>query len=317
MYVYNAHPLSEEMLLGIGGGVGFIYWHMQGDVPFIGGRAKGRPGSRFEKSIGERTGVRVDEYITSSVRKAESSMLALLEIGQPVMVQCDMGYLPYFDFGGYDYHFGAHYIVVCGYDVATNMTLVADRDLELHSVSLEDISRARGSTYKPYPPKNRWFSFDFTHKRQPTEAEIKQALREQMEGMLNPPISNLGVKGIRKAARRSLKWPQELDAEMLRITLFNTHIFIDADGGTGGGIFRYMFSRFLREVADLLGESNLTEIADRFLDIGDRWQKVAVLFKEGWEAENPEEYLAETSEQMLAIADIEELAWGDMQQLIK
>ena len=33
------------------------------------------------------------------------------------MIMCDMGYLPYMDFGGEEYHFGAHAVVICGYDL--------------------------------------------------------------------------------------------------------------------------------------------------------------------------------------------------------
>jgi hypothetical protein len=32
------------------------------------------------------------------------------------MLQVDMGYIPYFDFGGEEYHFGGHMVVACGYD---------------------------------------------------------------------------------------------------------------------------------------------------------------------------------------------------------
>ena len=36
---YHGLSLSEEMLLGLGGGIGFIYWYMKGmPGPFIGGR---------------------------------------------------------------------------------------------------------------------------------------------------------------------------------------------------------------------------------------------------------------------------------------
>jgi hypothetical protein len=304
------------MLLGIGGGVGFIYWHTKGTPPFIGGRGKGRPNQGFEQCVGERTGVHIQDFTTSSAKKAESALVENLDQGQPVMLQLDMGFLPYFDFGGIEYHFGAHYIVVCGYDIGSRMALIADRDEELYPVPLDVLAQARGSTYKPFAPKNRWFTFDFTHKRPPTPAEVREALREMTEGMLNPSISNMGVQGIRKAAKRSLKWPEVLDDELLRFTLFNTYIFIDAEGGTGGGIFRYMFSRFLREAAQIVKEPRLDACADKMKTIGDRWQEVAGLFKQGWEAEKPAEILPETSRQMMQIADLEEDAWREIHTLL-
>ena len=45
IFKFNGCHLSEEMLLGLGAGVGFIYWHQKGILPFLGGRANtGRPG---------------------------------------------------------------------------------------------------------------------------------------------------------------------------------------------------------------------------------------------------------------------------------
>jgi hypothetical protein len=317
IYDYNDHPLSEDMLLGIGGGVGFMYWQMKDAPPFIGGRGKSRPKDAFEICVGERTGVHIQDFTTSSLRKAEASMLSMLEVGQPVMLQVDMGYLPYFDFGGEEYHFGGHYIVACGYDPETKIVLVADRDDQLHTVPLDDLMKARSSRFQPFAPNNRWFSFDFSHKRAPTAEEVRQAITEQIEGMLNPPITNFGVKGIRKAAKRSLKWPEVLDEKTLRFTMFNTYIFIAPDGGTGGGIFRYMFSRFLKEAAQVTGETSLVDIAKDFKQIGGRWQEAAGLFHQGWEERNPNDILPETSRLMLEIADLEEAAWSALDAAIR
>lgn len=317
VYVYNDHDISEEMLLGIGSGVGMIYWHMKGAPPLLGGRANfERPGEEgLEKTTGRRTGVMVESYTTSSARKAERTLLEMLDAGQPVMIQCDMGFLPYFDFGDSEYHFGGHVVVVCGYDAETHQVLIADRD-GVYPVSMEDLDKARGSTYKPFPPKHKWYTFDFSNKRQPTADQVRQAIAEQTKGMLEPPISNIGVKGIRKAAERALRWPSQMDEDELRFTLFNTFIFIDASGGSGGGIFRYMFSRFLREAAEIMGDVRLNESADEFQHIGDRWQEVAVIFKRGWEAEDPVAVLAETTAPMMQLAYLEEAAWTRLREWV-
>ncbi|MBC8249551.1 MAG: DUF4872 domain-containing protein, partial [Anaerolineales bacterium] len=153
--------------------------------------------------------------------------------------------------------------------------------------------------------------------RQPTADEVREAIAEQAKAMLEPPISNVGVKGIRKAAKRALKWPDQMDEDELRFTLFNTFIFIDATGGTGGGIFRYMFSRFLREAAEITGDARLNESADAFQHIGDRWQEVAAIFKGGWEAEDPAAMLPETTAPMMEIADLEEAAWARLRELVE
>lgn len=310
VYVYNGHPLSEEMLLGLGAGVGFVYWHMKGQIPFLGGRANtGRPGEEgLERTAGRRSGVRAEAFRTGNAKKAEQEMLAILDSGQPVMLMVDMGYLPYFHFPE-EYHFGGHAIVVAGYDAESRQTLIADRDGVLHEVSLADLAKARASKFKPFPPQHACIAFDFSEKRPPQQNEIRQAIREMVSGMLRPPISNLGVRGIAKAAERVPQWPQAMDAKQLRASCFNTYIMIDAAGGTGGGLFRYMLSRFLRE-AGLAGEC-----VEAFQAIGDRWQEVAGLFKAASETEQAAEALAEVAARLQELSRLEGVAWTQLTTL--
>jgi hypothetical protein len=314
IYLFNQHDISEEMLLGVGEGVGFVYWHQKGNPPVFGGRAQPKPS--FEEIAGQRTGVTITPHVTRSARKAESTLLEMLEAGQPVMLQVDMGFLPYFDFGGEEYHFGGHVVVACGYDPATGTVLIADRDEELHPVSLEDLANARGSTYKPFPPRNAWFTFDFSDKRPPTVEEIYQAISAQAAGMLNPPIRNLGVKGIQKAAEVVPDWPAIMDEQALRFALFNTYIFISPVGGSGGGTFRYMFGRFLREAADLTSEPALLTCADTFQAIGDAWARVGDWCKDLSEAPHPADSIGDITPMLNEVAEMEQAGWSELQAVV-
>ena len=317
IYEFYGYPICEEMLLGLGAGVGFIYWHMKGTTPFYGGRANlERPGQEgMEKTAGRRTGVLVESFRTSSKRKAEKSLVELLQRGEPVMLQVDMGYLPYLDLPE-EYHFGAHIVAVGGYDPERQLVLLADRDKELHPVTLETLAQARGSQYKPFPPKHKWYTFDFSKAHPPKPEETLDAIREVTLDMIEPPISNLGVKGIRKAAARTLKWPESMDEEELRWTCFNIYIFIDAIGGTGGGIFRYMYGRFLAEAASITGDGRLMEVSELMRDIGDQWQQVAEMFKEAAEANDPAVMLPKITTPMLVIADKEQQAWERLGEIV-
>jgi hypothetical protein len=312
IYVYNDHPISEDMLLGVGAGVSFSYWHFKGAPPFMGGR--GMPKPSMEVIAGQRTGVDIQARTTTSARKARKTLLEMLDAGQPVMVQCDMGFLPYFDFGGEEYHFGGHVVVACGYDPETDRVLIADRDGEPQPVSMADLEKARGSTYKPFPPKNRWYTFDFTDKRQPSATEVHQAITEQAELMLNPPIRNLGIKGIRKAAQMVPKWPDTMDADELRMALFNAYIFVSAVGGTGGGCFRYMFSRFLREASKIAEDPRLEEGSASFQHIGNQWEVLGEWFLKTSEAAGAASRLGECRAALNTLADLEESAWMQLRE---
>jgi hypothetical protein len=317
IYEFHDYAISEDLLLGLGAGIGFVYWHMKGTLPFYGGRTNvGRPGEEgLEKTAGKRTGVRIQYFQSGRPVKAEKALLDLLATGVPVMVQADMGYLPYFNFPE-EYHFGGHVVVVAGYDPASHRVLIADRDEKLHPVSLEDLARARGSTVKPFAPHNRWYTFDFRNKRLPTPPEVRQAIREAARGMLKPPIANLGVKGIRKAAELTQKWPDIMDEEQLRLTCFNVFIFIDAQGGTGGGIFRYMYGRFLKEAATIVGDRRLARVGEEMRTIGDEWQMVAQTFKKAHRSRSPANLLPEAAALMEEIADREQSAWEKLQGIV-
>ena len=311
IYAHANFDVSEDMLLGLGEGVGFIYWHPKGQTPFFGGRAK--PKSGFEESAGRRTGVYISAHTPSSAQKSESALLDLLSAGTPVMLQVDMGFLPYFDFGGQEYHFGGHAVVACGYDAANRQALIADRECDLHPVALEDLEKARGSTFKPFPPRNKWYSFDFTNKHLPEREEIFEAIRGQAESMLNPPIINLGVKGIRKAAKLVPQWHESMSPDALKWALFNTYIFISPVGGCGGGLFRYMFSRFLLESARMTEHSGLAEASIVFQQIADRWAALGEWFKDVSADSHAPSRLPEAESQLTGIADLEQEAWMRLQ----
>jgi hypothetical protein len=317
IYAWAGHDLSEELLLGLGEGVGFAYFRFNGQSPFLGGRAQPKPG--MEALAGARTGVSIERKTSSSDAAAERSLLGELKAGRPVMLQADMGYLPYFDFGGREYHFGGHVIVACGAtgDDPSGDYFIADRDGPLHRVPASALTAARSSRHKPFPPGRAWWRFGFEGARRPLREELLLAVRDQCALMLDPPIANIGVKGIGKAAKECLAWPEVLEARMLAKTLFNVHIFVNAKGGTGGGCFRYMFGRFLSEAAALGAGEAVGKLAPSFKAIGDAWEEVAELCREASEGSRFEEAAArsalpELSRRLERIAGMEGAAWSSL-----
>ena len=312
IYAFNGCDVSEELLLGLGEGVGFMYWQAKGQPPFLGGRTSPKPS--MEAVAGQRTGVEIEIHHTTSARKARKTMLDQLTTGQPVMLQVDMGFLPYMDFGGEEYHFGGHVVVAAGYDPKSEQVLVAERDA-LYPVPMAALERARGSTYKPFPPKNAWCTFDFSGFRPPSVEETWLAIANQASAMLTPPIKNMGVKGIRTAAQRIPSWSKEMRTDEIRWALFNTYIFISSVGGTGGGIFRYMFSRFLAEAAVITGQARLQTSAAEFKRIGNAWESFADWAKDTSEGPAPASHLDKSAASLQAIADQEQAAWETLQQI--
>ena len=316
IYHFNEHPLSEEMLLGLGAGIGFFYWHMKGQTPMLLGRGNvHRPGVEgLEIDTGQRSGVGVERFVTKSRKKAMDALLRSMQDEQPMMIHVDMGFLPYFDLPE-GYHFGQHVVVVAGLDLTTQRVLLADRDGVSHPVTLDDLATARSSTFKPFPPMNTWYRFDFSRKRSPQAGDIWAAIAAVCESMLRGPISNLGVRGIRRAAKAVAEWPSLLDEGLLRETAFNGHIFIDAAGGTGGGMFRYMYSRFLLEAAQICDCTELLKVSNELDQIGDAWQEIAVAFKKASSDEAPGTVLECLTEPLYALAEKEQIVWDMLDEI--
>jgi len=310
IYYHNNHPLSEDMLLGLGAGMGFIYWSPKGGDPFVGGR--GNP-KGFLADIGTRTGVRITESTTASDKKAEAALVERLRNREPVVVSGDMGFLPWFNFPG-EYHFGGHAFVICGYD-GKDRVLISDMDPQagglkkgFYSIAtLEQLRKARGSKFKPFPPKNVSLSFDFSGYHDPTSEDIYASIRQTADAMLNAPIKNLGIKGIRHTAKEITKWPEMYDETALAMNLFNLYIFIEI-GGTGGGCFRYMYARFLKEAAQITGDRRLEDASALIDRSGQLFTKAGLLFKDYEDKSRMSERIAAASESFKDAADIEEQA---------
>jgi hypothetical protein len=321
IFHHAKHPLPEEMLLGLGAGMGFVYWQMKmgaGTSIFVGGRGNGK---NFYKDLGSRIGVEIQEVTTSSAKKAEAALLDALERQEPVMLGGDMGFLPWFDFPP-DYHFGGHTFVICGYD-GDNTLLASDIDPQMTGlkkgfyspISLEQLSKARTSSFKPFPPKNLRLEFDFSGFHDPGKKDVMASIAQTVDCLLNPPIKNLGIEGMRHTANQLLKWPAMFGERELRMNLFNLYIFIEI-GGTGGGCFRYMYSRFLKRGAKITGNPALAKAAEEFNRSGRDLSRIALMFKGAEKMDDLEEKIRDASRVFREIAASEEEACRLLQQNI-
>jgi len=307
VYAFHGCDPSEEMLLGLGEGVGAGYFRFQGAAPFFGGR--GEPKAGFVALACARTGVGVRARKSGSDAAAEKALLASLAAGEPMMLQVDMGFLPYFDFGGEAYHFGGHAVVAVGYDEADGTVTIADRDVELHAVPIEALRQARASKFRPFPPGRAYWQFDFAGFRPPTRDEARTAIANMARAMLEPPITNLGVAGIRKAAAEIPRWSALADGWGVPAALFNLYVFVTEVGGSGGGCFRFMLARFLREAHAMGCGDELGSVADAFHAIAEDWDRIGATCLAASESAVPDDALAAVGAAFAAVAEREEAAW--------
>lgn len=281
IFEFHGFRFSEPMIFGIGSGLGFIYWHSkQMPYPFVGGRARD-----FAKNLCSNLNVAIKMNKTANKTRAYESVRALVSNNIPVMIHVDMPYLKYLGLPE-QAHFGSHTVVVAGLDEEKGTAYIADTMFkDLQTATLEELERARSSTFKPFPPENKWFTFEFPAKLTLTKAAVRNALKETAQTMLDPPIKNLGVKGISHFADEITKWPKLFPPEkpLFKQLYAVTYVMIQEDG-TGGGLFRYLYSRFLKEAGELLDNEELADVGRRYREMGQRWTKIARLIRKTPEA---------------------------------
>jgi hypothetical protein len=269
---YSGYPLSEEMLLGLGGGIGFIYWYIKFmPAPFIGGR-NAKP-EDFTLNICKRIGAKASLSQTSSKSKGYEELKNVLRIGKPAYLFVDMAYLPYLALPESS-HFGAHTVAVFGMDETNNKVYIADRGRKAVTITIEELEKARNSKFPPYPPKNKLLKIQYPIETKSLEKGIVEAIKESCDTMLYPPIRNIGLSGMQKWAKLVLEWPKQFQGMNLLGCLFNTFVYIEI-GGTGGSAFRPMYAQFLKESVREIKRPALLEVAELFEASGELWSRIA------------------------------------------
>lgn len=277
---YHEFSLSEEMLLGLGGGVGFIYWHMKEMLfPFVGGRSG--KSTDFSTNICRRIGADVTISETSSSKRGYEELKALLGAGEPAVVYGDMAYLPYFAMPEVA-HFGGHVFVVFGLDEARGEVYIYDRGRNPVTVSIDDLAKARGSKFPPFPPKHRLLKIKYPAKVANLEQGIRKSIRECCQNMLKPPMKNIGLAGMEKWSKLVVKWPEQFKGVNLLGALMNGFIYIET-GGTGGSAFRSMYAQFLEEASLIINQPALKEVAEMLRESAAVWSEIASgLMPDSW-----------------------------------
>lgn len=289
IFHYFGCKLSEEMIFGLAAGLNFVYFEFKfSPTPFIGGRTKLL---EFDDNLVESLGVKIETKKTSSIKKAYGELVKLISDGIPVMVYLDMAELSYLGLPP-GYHFGGHSIVVFGIDEENKVAYISDRDKEGHKITLNDkevpagyhvipldeLEKARNSKFKPFPPENKWVTFDFKNIKKINNDMLQKAIQKNIHSMLNPPINNFGLKGIRLFSQEIIKKWKKFDLEKLKAAALNSFIMINKVGGTGGGIFRKMYGDFLIESSIIMEDKRVEEIGKDLKKIGSDWDRVADKF---------------------------------------
>jgi hypothetical protein len=287
--------LSEPMLFGLGEGLGFIFWNMKSmDFPFIGGRVKP---DVLTENIARNLNLELIIKETSSTQKAWDNVKELIDNGQAVGLKLDCFHLQYFS---RPFHFAGHYTALYGYDKENAFLVDTKQQGGQVKTTLKSLALARVEK-GPMSSKNLYYTLRKTGKNFDLKTAIVTAIINNATEYLNPPIKNIGYKGILKTSAEIITWFRaSKDVE----NDFKTSAMLMEKAGTGGALFRNLYRDFLKESYNLLKLDKLKTGYEAFIEIAQLWTSVSQLFEKVSETKDIK-YIQQASEILKTISEKE------------
>ncbi|MFX1266933.1 MAG: BtrH N-terminal domain-containing protein [Promethearchaeota archaeon] len=270
MFEFYGFPMSEPMAFGLDGTMGFAYFDSStrtaGSEPsdmaiFVGGKQDTiTPNSLACRLLG--ITLRKQSFTSADKAWEESKKLLMQDV--PLLIQVDLGFLPYFE-EEEEIHFGGHAITLAGYNEDKGFAYVGDTEFEgFQEIFIEDLKKARNSRHGPkfLHPNNTQYSMQrrVDGKHPPFAAGVKLAIQKVVNHMLRPSMNNVGIQGFKRFANAILNWNETLKGQIInpyngkeessaRLTFELIHGYIET-WGTGGASFRNLYKSFIEELVD-------------------------------------------------------------------
>jgi len=264
--------ISESLLFGIGGGLFFVHipFIKMGDIPLTAYRDS--PGSII-KNVCKRLNIPMQYRKFRSEREGMEVLDEMLSARNSVGLRTSVFYLPYFP-PDMRFQFNAHHLVV--FDREDDNYFISDPVFD-HVVTCahEDLKRSRFAK-GTFAPKGYMFYPASLPSNPDLSGAIKKSISYMSKRMLYAPIPFIGIKGIRYLSKRVRKWPTLLGDEKALVNV-GTVVRMQEEIGTGGAGFRYMYTAFLQEAAEITGNNALSEASEIMAETGDKWREFAVM----------------------------------------
>jgi hypothetical protein len=278
----TGEPLSEAMVLGIGGGLGagYILWEFEsrgGAILVLGFRNRWQYPDRWMKAVLERLAVPAAHLETGGARTAARQLDEALAAGRPALATIDCQSIGYWNLPPEMEGRGGYPIVV--YAIDGDAVHVDDRGLAPRTVTREVLDAARGrvGSYR-----NRLCVIEPDRDELPVELlrdAVRAGLADTAEHLASRSDS-FGLEAWRKWARMmtgsgAKAWPRVFaSGRGLAGALLSTYEGIQPVGLDGGHL-RGLYADFLDEAAALLEEPELSDRAAGWREAAARWQALA------------------------------------------
>jgi hypothetical protein len=296
LLAHHGVEMTEDMAFGLGAGACFYFVPMDGQSPsrFTNGRT-----SRLEEQFVELTGAPLRLETFEGPDESWAATRAAVEDERPPLLLSDLYYLDHY---GKSAHFPGHAVVLAGYD--DSVAYLSDTAFEeLQTTRLENLAKARHAQHPVFPLAGHMFTAADGLDGFDPRAAVPAAIEMCASRMLEPPLGDYeGLPGLRAFAAEVGDWPNKLE-DWQWCARFNYQVI--ERRGTGGGNFRAMYARFLKEAG--YTEAGLAAEASA------EWTALAIALHEASEAAEPKSELwsriSDAADEVLAT---EERLWATL-----
>jgi hypothetical protein len=272
---------TEEMLFGLGGGLGLIYFlfDLHGGHPIVVGtryHASEAKTPVFVMQMCEAWGATTELKHSTSRSAATKSLTKMLDDGFTPIVWVEYTKLPYLFLSG---HPNMYYTIVV-YEKDGDEFIVGDLGPSAARISVEELEEVRHSHYAP---KFR----SLTIKEAPAKPDVRELVAERIQLSCSQMLEGLGISNFGLQAFK--KWADMLtntknkkgwsncftDGPALHEAMSSLYEQIELRG-FGGSAFRGMYADFLDQAAGVIRKSGLKKVAEQFREADDSWHKIAL-----------------------------------------
>jgi len=225
----------------------------------------------------------IDVNIRNEGRSFARAMKILRENfddGNPVVIgPLDMFHLDYHEFFR-KLHATAHFVLVVGYDDLAKRVYLYDCNYEeLQSLSYENLEHAWKTDEKGYLRKNSVIEFSIPRTAQSLDKLTRKGLLNKANQMLNPPIRNFGILGIKKLSAEFSGWEKWMNKGDYILALQTLVMFANVPPTLSREIDNFTasrkeFSLLLKDLADITKNPKLEQLSSHFQNSGQQIKRL-------------------------------------------
>lgn len=264
---FYGYRFQEPMVFGLAEGLGFQFEIVPGlDNPFLGGTGK-----RLLQNFCSNLDLSYDLMAWDSDEEAMIDLREQIDRQIPTIVHVDLYYLPYFES---EMHFAGHRVVPVGYD-EDNVYLADTGFPDIQTCPLDAFAQARAASYPPYNPFRRRVSLERPTQKPFIEENVAKALYNLLAKFkYNAEGYNLGRIEALKEHLQDYRNMRQLYIQIEK-------------AGTGGGLSRKLFARFLDQAFQIYSRQIYGEAAQAYIESARLWRKIALGARSGDPGEAP------------------------------